>query len=220
MSDSDTNTTTQNTTPHTNGTTVLPPQTEGLVPAFRLEQELHAKREATEAQQSQASEIAALRAQLEKVQSEYQAATNRHTRDLHMIDLGFADETVRDFFSREYDAKMARTAEKDQVSYADWVQAMRTSPLYAPHYPAQPEAAAEGQPGTQANNPIDPGMLEAMTRLLGGNPNAGTSQPADSRAKEWTQEEIVKERARNGGKLSPEAKQAILAQFRSKNLIK
>jgi hypothetical protein len=65
----------------------------------------------------------------------------------------------------------------------------------------------------------DEHLLKALRAVLTGNPDSGTGQPADNNEQEWTAEAIRKVRAKNGGTLG-DAKDAILAQWRAKKIIK
>ena len=187
----------------TNGAPVLQHQDERLVPSFRLEQELSAKRVAEEAQQGSTREISELRAQLAAANSTIASTALNHNQELHLIDQGFKSELAPD----------------GRPPFNDWLEANRDDPLYSVHFErnAQPvtqtEQDATAQP-TQSDN-----LMAAIQAAMRGNPNAGAGQPADSRAKEWTVEEMRKLRARNGGTLGTHAED-IKAQWRAKGLIK
>jgi hypothetical protein len=203
----------------TNGAPVLQHQDERLVPSFRLEQELSAKRVAEEAQQGSTREISELRAQLAAANSTIASTALNHNQELHLIDQGFKAPSVRRFFRREYQAAVSELAPDGRPPFNDWLEANREDPLYSVHFErnAQPVASTEqdatAQP-TQSDN-----LMAAIQAAMKGNPNAGAGQPADNRAKEWTVEEMRKLRARNGGTLGTHAED-IKAQWRAKGLIK
>ena len=59
------------------------------VPAYRLEQELSAKREAVRMQETQAKEIEQLRAELEKATGQLTSIRSSHKQDMFLIEQGF-----------------------------------------------------------------------------------------------------------------------------------
>ena len=217
----ETQTTESNGTPNapTNGSSIRAHQDERLVPSFRLEQELSAKRVAEEAQQNSTREIAELRSQLEKANATIASTTLNHSQEMHLIDQGFKAPSVRRFFRREYQAAVAELPSDGRPAFDAWLDANRDDPLYSVHFernantPAPVEQNAEVSPDQNAS------LIQAIQAALTGNPNAGAGQPADNRAKEWTVEEMRKLRARNNGTLGAHAED-IKAQWRAKGLIK
>tara|TARA_R110000824_G_scaffold117261_1_gene269138 strand:- start:1212 stop:1868 length:657 start_codon:yes stop_codon:yes gene_type:complete len=203
----------------TNGAPVLQHQDERLVPSFRLEQELSAKRVAEEAQQGSTREISELRAQLEKANATIASTALNHNQELHLIDQGFKAPSVRRFFRREYQAAVAELAPDGRPPFNAWLEANREDPLYSVHFERNAQAAAPAAPAEQAQPDQSENLMQAIQAALRGNPNAGAGQPADSRAKDWTVEEMRKLRARNGGTLGAHAED-IKAQWRAKGLIK
>ena len=203
----------------TNGAPVRPHQDERLVPSFRLEQELSAKRVAEEAQQGSAREISELRSQLEKANATIASTALNHNQELHLIDQGFKAPSVRRFFRREYQSAVSELAADGRPPFNAWLEANREDPLYSVHFERNAQAAAPTAPTEQAQTNQSENLMQAIQAALKGNPNAGAGQPADSRAKEWTVEEMRKLRARNGGTLGAHAED-IKAQWRAKGLIK
>ena len=166
-------------------------QDERLVPSFRLEQELSAKRVAEEAQQNSTREIAALREQLEKANSTIASTALNHNQ----------------------------LPSDGRPEFGAWLDANREDPLYSVHFERNAAPIAPEEQSAQNQTNQSESLIQAIQAALTGNPNAGAGQPADNRAKEWTVEEMRKLRARNGGTLGAHAED-IKAQWRAKGLIK
>ena len=197
---------------------------ETTVPSFRLEQELMAKRELTEANQSASQELAALRAQLEKATSELASTKRNHSQEMHLIQAGFNAPSVRRFFRREYQAAVAEMPADKRPEFATWLDANKEDPLYSVHFQqrgvtnAAVEAATEAAPTATSTESAN--LLQAIQAALTSNPNAGAGQPADNTATDFTDAaELRKIRAKNGGQLGNN-KDAIKAQLRARGLIK
>ena len=203
----------------TNGAPVLQHQDERLVPSFRLEQELSAKRVAEEAQQGSTREISELRAQLAAANSTIASTALNHNQELHLIDQGFKAPSVRRFFRREYQAAVSELAPDGRPPFNDWLEANREDPLYSVHFERNAQPVAPAAPTEQAQPNQNENLIQAIQAALTGNPNAGAGQPADNRAKDWTVEEVRKLRARNSGTLGAHAED-VKAQWRAKGLIK
>lgn len=197
---------------------------EKLVPSFRLEQELMAKRELTEAHQSTAQELASLRAQLEKANSELASTKRNHSQEMQLIQAGFNAPSVRRFFRREYQAAVAEMPADKRPEFGTWLDANKEDPLYSVHFQqrgvttAAAEAATEQAPTATGGESAN--LLQAIQAALTSNPNAGAGQPADNTATDFTDPgEIRKLRAKNAGQLGSN-KDAIKAQLRARGLIK
>jgi uncharacterized protein (DUF3084 family) len=207
----------------TNGTTAPVMQTaeSPTVPAFRLEQELSAKREAVAARENSAKEVDQLRSQLEQATAELNQSRTRYSQDMHLIAAGFKDPSVMRFFRSEYNAALSDMIGDDKPGFDVWLEANREAPLYSVHFDrVRTQAPTQEQESTQAvADPANQNLIAALQQALTGNPNAGTGQPADTRAKDWTVEEIRKLRARNNGTLGAH-KDEIMAQWRAKGIIK
>lgn len=218
-----------------NPTPLTPPPSNGVthnvqhvpettVPSFRLEQELMAKRELTEANQSASQELASLRAQLEKANSELSSTKRNHSQEMHLIEQGFKAPSVRRFFRREYQAAVAELPSDNRPGFDAWLAANKEDPLYSVHFEqrgvttAAAEAASEAAP--QATGGESANLLQAIQAALTSNPNAGAGQPAENTATDFTDPgEIRKLRAKNAGQLGSN-KDAIKAQLRARGLIK
>ena len=203
----------------TNGAPVRPHQDERLVPSFRLEQELSAKRVAEEAQQGSAREISELRAQLEKANSTIASTALNHNQEMHLIDQGFKAPSVRRFFRREYHAAVAELPSDGRPAFDAWLDANREDPLYSVHFERNANTTVPVEQNAEVSPDQNASLIQAIQAALTGNPNAGAGQPADNRAKDWTVEEMRKLRSRNNGTLGAHAED-IKAQWRAKGLIK
>ncbi len=106
------------------------------------------------------------------------------------------------------------------MPFSEWLAANAEDPLYEVHLT---RAAYAPAPTTEQAAPVpdvaDDNLLKALRAVLTGNPDSGTGQPAENIEREWTAEEIRKVRAKNGGTLGDQ-KEAILAQWRAKKIIK
>jgi hypothetical protein len=220
---------TNGTPPQTNGTSngaATNQTTERLIPSFRLEQEISAKREAVKAQEAAHKQIEELKAQLQEAQTQLSSRETNYQQDMHLINQGFKAESVRRFFRREYASAVSELGTDQRPPFDAWLEANRDDPLYSVHFdrlaaPATPAAQESGsaarpeRPSAPQNND---NLLNAIAAAMQGNPNAGAGQPADNRQKEWTVEEMRKLRARNGGSLGKH-RDEIMAQWRAKGLI-
>lgn len=193
---------------------------EETVPSFRLTEERANRDEAVARAEQATKAMEKMKAQLEAVTSELSGLQSTHTQELHLVELGFKAPSIRRFLRREY-ASAASEAGEDAPAFADWLDANREDPLYAPHFdrlmggaPANtpPAASAPTSDNTDA-------LLEAVRATLNGNPERGAGPPVAHPSKEWGSEEIRRLRAKNGGGLG-EQKDAILASMRAQGLIK
>lgn len=195
-------------------------EAEKLVPSFRLEQESVRAREAEALRDSALKELDSVKAEYEKLQAAYSKGQTTYTADMHLLDRGFKHESVRRFFRNQYAEAMREQPEGKRVEFSEWLAANEDDPLYAVHFqnlssPSEPAPEARAQ----APEATDENLLKALRAVLTGNPDSGTGQPADNNEQEWTAEAIRKVRAKNGGTLG-DAKEAILAQWRAKKIIK
>jgi hypothetical protein len=220
----ETNAQPQPTTPPAAPTQSAPPQAENLVPSFRLEQEISAKRQAVEAHQTASQELANLRSQLEQANQALAATKMNHSHEMTLIEQGFKAPSVRRFFRREYQAAVSELAGDERPTFDSWLEANREDPLYAVHFQnrnintAATEAATEKTRSSDATDQSS--LLQAIQAALTSNPNAGAGQPADTTAADYTDpSELRKLRAKNDGRLGNN-KDAIKAQLRARGLIK
>lgn len=197
---------------------------ENLVPSFRLEQEISAKRQAVEAHQTASQELERLRSELQKATNELASTKLNHSQEMHLIEQGFKAPSVRRFFRREYQAAVAEIGADERPSFDAWLDANKDDPLYSVHFQqrgvtsAAVETVVEKAPQAPANDSAN--LLKAIQAALMSNPNAGAGQPADNTATDFTDAaEIRKLRAKNDGKLGSN-KDAIKAQLRARGLIK
>ncbi len=204
----------------------MPHQQEKLVPSFRLAEAISAKRKAEETATTAAQQIADLQAKLEAANNQLLTTQTSHQQEMHLIEKGFNAPSVRRFFRREYQAAVSELPGDQRPGFDAWLDANREDPLYSVHFDriAQPTATAPNAeattaPATATPAPAANDQLQTLIAALTGNPNAGASQPADNRAKEWTPEEIRKVKARHNGTLGPHAEE-IKAYHRAKSGIK
>ena len=195
-------------------------EAEKLVPSFRLEQESVRAREAEALRDSALKELKDVKAEYEKLQAAYKKGQTTYTADMHLLDRGFKHESVRRFFRNQYADAMREQPEGKRVEFSEWLAANEDDPLYAVHF-QNLSSSSEPAPEARAQAPeaTDENLLKALRAVLTGNPDSGTGQPADNNEQEWTAEAIRKVRAKNGGTLG-DAKEAILAQWRAKKIIK
>ena len=119
--------------------------------------------------------------------------------------LGFKAESVRRFFRREYQAAAQEAGEK-APAFDDWLESSKADPLYAVHFdrmapPAKPAPLNGTAPAT-----------------LKGNPDAGTTQPVAHQSRDWTVEDIRRERSKSGGKLGAH-RDIMIAQLKAQGII-
>ena len=189
------------------------------VPSFRLREESERRRKAEARAAELTAELEKLRGDYEKTTTGLKQVQTAHGQDMHLIELGFKDPSVRRFFRREYADSVAEMAADDRPAFNDWLSQNSSDPLYAVHFERLNGSPAKAGPAAPAaNGPED--ILASMRRILeGGNPNAGTSQPAAHNGRNYSAEEISAIRGKNGGKLG-QHKDAVLATLRAEGLIK
>ena len=192
------------------------------VPSFRLREESERRRTAEARAAELTAELQALKGDYEKTNSGLRELQTSHGQDMHLIELGFKAPSVRRFFRREYVDSVAETAADDRPAFNEWLTANAADPLYAVHFDrlsAAPAAAPEQAPAPgPANGGED--LLSAVRAMLeGGNPNAGTSQPAAHTGRQYSGDEISAIRGKNGGRLG-QHKESVLATLRAEGLIK
>lgn len=198
-------------------------EAEKLVPSFRLEQEAVRAREAEATRDAALQQLNGMKEEYEKLQAAYNKGRTNYAADMHLLERGFKHESVRRFFRKEYRESVAELPQDKRPDFPSWLEANQDDPLYRVHFqglstPAPETQKQEDAPPPQAA-PVEENLLSALRAVLNGNPDSGTSQPADNRQQEWTAEAIRKVRARNGGTLG-DAKDQILAQWRAKKIIK
>ena len=195
-------------------------EAEKLVPSFRLEQESVRAREAEALRDSALKELDSVKAEYEKLQAAYKKGQTTYTADMHPLDRGFKHESVRRVCRHQYAEAMREQPEGKRGEFSEWLAANEEDPLYAVHF-QNLSSSSEPAPEARAQAPeaTDENLLKALRAVLTGNPDSGTGQPADNNEQEWTAEAIRKVRAKNGGTLG-DAKEAILAQWRAKKIIK
>lgn len=191
---------------------------ERMVPSYRLQQEITAKREAVEMTDSHAKTIANLKSELAEATAQISSVRDSHTMDMHLIRIGFKHDSVMRFFKKEYREAVADVLADNRPPFDAWLEANKDDPLYSVHFKRTTETQEDVQQETTAGTPQE-NQLQALLAALAGNPNVGTGQPAENRAKEWSVEELRKLRAKNGGTLGVHADE-IKAQWRAKGLIK
>lgn len=194
------------------------------VPSFRLREESERRRKAEARAVELTAELEKLRGDYEKTTTGLKQVQTAHGQDMHLIELGFKAPSVRRFFRREYSDSVSEMAADDRPSFNDWLSQNSSDPLYAVHFERLNGSQAKAEPtkaepaAPAANGPED--ILASMRRMLeGGNPNAGTSQPAAHNGRNYSAEEISAIRGKNGGKLG-QHKDAVLATLRAEGLIK
>ena len=193
---------------------------EKLVPSFRLEQESVRAREAEALRDSALKEREGMRTEFEKLQAAYNKGQSNYSADMHLLERGFKHESVRRFFRSQYAEAMRELPEGKRVDFEAWLAANEEDPLYAVHFQNRQTGPADEKPqSASAPDAGDDNLLKALRAVLKGNPDSGTGQPAENNEQEWTAEAIRKIRAKNGGTLGDQ-KDAILAQWRAKKIIK
>jgi hypothetical protein len=198
------------------------PAPEGRVPHYRLNDEIGKRNEAIASRDAALSKVAELEAALGVAQTGLQKLQTTSTQEMHLLGLGFKADSVRRFFRREYTAAAAEAGDA-APKFADWLEASKSDPLYAVHFtgltPDTAPAQATDAPAAPAAVSDQERMVAAVRAAILGNPDAGAGQPPTSTAKEWTVEDIRRERAKNGGQLGSSSDQMI-EQLRAKGLIK
>jgi hypothetical protein len=197
------------------------------VPSFRLEQEISARRQATETAAAHANKISELTTALEASNAALASTKLNHGQEMHLIDQGFKAPSVRRFFRREYQAAVAELPADGRPGFDTWLDANREDPLYSVHFTSLQTAQQATAPDTSNASAPAPGaaspmneMFAAFQKAMGANPTAGTGQPAENTGKDWADvTELRQQRARNGGTLG-DNREAIKAQLRAKGLIK
>ena len=199
------------------------PAAEGRVPHYRLNDEIGKRNEAVASRDTALSRVAELEAALGVAQNGLQRLQTTSTQEMHLLGLGFKADSVRRFFRREYTAAAAE-AGGDAPKFADWLETSKSDPLYAVHFTgATPDTSSAPAPQAdvvqQRVVSDQERMVAAVRAAILGNPDAGAGQPPTSTAKEWSVEDIRRERAKNGGQLGSSSDQMI-EQLRAKGLIK
>jgi len=201
-------------------------EAEKLVPSFRLEQESERAREAEATRDSALQQLNGMKEEYEKLKAAYDRGRTNYSADMHLLERGFKHESVRRFFRKEYRESVAELPADKRPDFGSWLDANQEDPLYRVHFESlnqgtpKPENQADAPMATEFAAPAaEDNLISALRAVLNGNPDSGTSQPADNRQQEWTAEAIRKVRAKNGGTLG-DAKDQILAQWRAKKIIK
>ena len=196
-------------------------EAEKLVPSFRLEQESVRAREAEATRDEALKTLQGVQEEYERLKSKYQTSSENHEINVHLMQRGITHDSLQRFFGNEWRASQKELAADKRVPFSEWLTANAEDPLYEVHL--KRAAAAGPQPAEQAAPPVpdvtDENLFKALRAVLTGNPDSGTGQPAENTEQEWTAEAIRKVRAKNGGTLGDQ-KDAILAQWRAKKIIK
>ena len=208
-------------TTHSNGAG----KPERLVPSFRLEQESARAREAVAVRDDAVKQLATMQQEFEKLQSAFNETRSNHAIDLQLIERGFTAKSVQRFFRNEYRESVSELPSDKRPEFSEWLDANREDPLYRVHFASAttPETAPKSE--EEKREPAlgiadeEGSLARALAAVLNGNPDRFTGQPARGNETEWTAENIRKHRAKNGGTLG-DAKDAILAQWRAKGVIK
>ena len=193
--------------PEMAASTQQPAQTNGSIPRARLNEEISKRQEAFSTRDSALSKVAELEAQLQKAQSSLTQTQATNTQELHLMGLGFKAESVRRFFRREYQAAAQEAGEK-APAFDDWLESSKADPLYAVHFDRMAPPAAPA--------PLNGTAPAPATRK--GNPDAGTTQPVAHQSRDWTVEDIRRERAKSGGKLGAH-RDIMIAQLKAEGII-
>ena len=207
MSDETTPTPTPTTPAAAPSAAPTPAQTSGSIPRARLNEEISKRQEAFSTRDSALSRVAELESQLQQAQSSLTQTQTTNAQELHLMGLGFKAESVRRFFRREYQAA-ASEAGSNAPTFDAWLESSKADPLYAVHFDRM---APPTQPA-----PLNGTVPPAAT--FTGNPDAGTTQPVTHQSREWTVEDIRRERAKSGGKLGAH-RDIMIAQLKAQGII-
>lgn len=190
-----------------------------MIPKYRFD-ELIGTREALKIERDKAtSELADLKAKFESMTAEVTGIKSGHSQELHLVQSGFTDPSVRRFFRREYNEAMKEYQGKEKPAFDAWLDSSKDHALFAPHFAKigkAPEAKTEEQAAPQDDSAR---LMAAMRAALNGNPDRGASQPTNGRPRDWNAEELRKVRAKGGGSLGGHTAE-VIAQWKAKGLIK
>ena len=217
--------------PASNGVTQHNVVAESAVPQFRLTEERTKREEAARSRDQLSKQLEALRAEHAAAQKELQGMRSQHQQEMYLVEQGFKAPSVRRFFRREYNDAVSELPTDNRPTFEAWLSANQDDPLYSVHFNRLNQSTATAEQGIPETQPVadmgaDDQLLDRLRAALTGNPDAGASQPRDHKKKEWTSEEIRKLRAKNKpqgssrGKLPNSELQQILAEWRSKGMIK
>lgn len=184
-------------------------QTNGSIPRARLNEEISKRQEAFTTRDSALTRVADLEAQLHQAQSSLSQTQTTNSQEMHLMGLGFKAESVRRFFRREYQAA-ASEAGQAAPAFNDWLESSKADPLYAVHFDRM---APPTQPAPLAGT-----LPPATPATFVGNPDAGTTQPVNHQSREWTVEDIRRERSKSGGKLGAH-RDIMIAQLKAQGII-
>jgi hypothetical protein len=207
MSDETTPTTTPAAAPNF-AAEAKPAQTNGSIPRARLNEEISKRQEAFSTRDQALSRVAELESQLQQAQSSLTQTQTTNSQELHLMGLGFKAESVRRFFRREYQAA-ASEAGANAPTFDAWLESSKADPLYAVHFDRM---APPTEPAPLA------GTITPPAATFTGNPDAGTTQPVAHQSREWTVEDIRRERAKSGGKLGAH-RDIMIAQLKAQGII-
>tara|TARA_R110000868_G_scaffold95521_2_gene262618 strand:- start:212 stop:838 length:627 start_codon:yes stop_codon:yes gene_type:complete len=185
------------------------PQTNGSIPRARLNEEISKRQEAFSTRDSALTRVADLEAQLHQAQSSLSQTQTTNSQEMHLMGLGFKAESVRRFFRREYQAA-AQESGDSAPAFNDWLESSKADPLYSVHFDRM------APPTQQA--PLAGTIAPASPATYVGNPDAGTSQPVVHQSREWTVEDIRRERAKSSGKLGAH-RDIMIAQLKAQGII-
>jgi hypothetical protein len=197
------------------------PRGDQMIPKYRFD-ELIGTREALKIERDNAtSELADLKAKFESMTAEVTGIKSGHNQELHLVQSGFTDPSVRRFFRREYAEAMKEYQGKDKPAFDAWLDSSKDHALFSPHFSKIGKApATEAEAETNAAPQDDSArLMAAMRAALSGNPDNGASQPTNGRPRDWNAEELRKVRAKGGGSLGGHTAE-VIAQWKAKGLIK
>lgn len=187
-----------------------PVQSNGSIPRARLNEEISKRQEAFTTRDSALSRVAELEGQLQQAQSSLTQTQTTNSQEMHLMGLGFKAESVRRFFRREYSAA-ASEAGANAPAFDAWLESSKADPLYAVHF----DRMAPTPEPAPLNGTVPPPTPAAT---FTGNPDAGTTQPVAHQSREWTVEDIRRERAKSGGKLGTH-RDIMIAQLKAQGII-
>ena len=189
--------------------TQQPLQTNGSIPRARLNEEISKRQEAFTTRDSALSRVAELESQLHQAQSSLSQTQTTNSQEMHLMGLGFKAESVRRFFRREYSAAAQEAGER-APAFNDWLESSKADPLYSVHFDRM---APPAEPA-----PLNGTVAPAPQATYTGNPDAGTTQPVTHQSREWTVEDIRRERSKSGGKLGAH-RDIMIAQLKAQGII-
>ena len=169
------------------------------VPSHRVREEAD-KRRAAEATATKAlADLATATATLQARETALLDAQATHAQELHLLGLGFASESVRRFFRREYVAAVAELPKDKRPEFGAWVEAVKGDPLYAVHF----EAVGKGRDAKDASAEAAT-VNTALREIVDGE---GTDADKAARIVE-----LLHEAEAEDGAQQPDAMEALVAQ--------